>query len=611
MSSESQKSVSYVMTKSVSTHMEDDVLKLPSFTPTQQAVTELQRYERDDIIVTDASGKAIGIVTDQDILNKVSDKNVYAETTILEDIMSSPLITVTPGTQIQNALRIMRDRNVRKLPVVNKKGEVLGIISQQTIAEVIRNATSTPPRLISPPVKAILGNLGFVLQFSGVLILVPAVVATILNDTVTATGIYLTTVMLLVTGFFLNSYGEKSSLNMRQASILVFSSLFILTLFGTVPYLYVSVFDYETPVEAFASGFFSSAAGFTTGGISLFDSPEDLPQSFTFYRSFTQLVGGMSFIYLVITAFYPEGKLQTMRGFISGKTLHLRELFGTIIVIFSIYILIFVSILYAFGSTDIIDAVSLVMSTIATGGFVPSSTMLADMVWQQHATLMAAMILGALPFTFHYGFVRKRFMLTKVGREVLVYFAMLAIGAVVFIWISGFGYFEGAFYAVSAGTTAGLQISDLGGVGGIGYGVLVILMFAGGCGFSTAGGIKIFRLMQMSNVVLFVRRSTRSNMSKDEKKEMMTAVLLILLFPVIALGTAFHIESITGADFGESYLEAVGLITTGGLSAGGITIDVDPASKITLMGIICSPVCSPAYTRIFGMYPAASQHGIT
>ena len=339
--------------------------------------------------------------------------------------------------------------------------EVLGIISQQTIAEVIRNATSTPPRLISPPVKAILGNLGFVLQFSGVLILVPAVVATILNDTVTATGIYLTTVMLLVTGFFLNSYGEKSSLNMRQASILVFSSLFILTLFGTVPYLYVSVFDYETPVEAFASGFFSSAAGFTTGGISLFDSPEDLPQSFTFYRSFTQLVGGMSFIYLVITAFYPEGKLQTMRGFISGKTLHLRELFGTIIVIFSIYILIFVSILYAFGSTDIIDTVSLVMSTVATGGFVPSSTMLADMVWQQHATLMAAMILGALPFTFHYGFVRKRFMLTKVGREVLVYFAMLSIGAVVFMWVGGLGYFEGAFYAVSAGTTASCRSSPI------------------------------------------------------------------------------------------------------------------------------------------------------
>ncbi len=580
MSSESRKSVSYVLTKSVSVYMDPDVLKLPAFTPTQQAVTHLQHYERDDIIVTDALDKPIGIVTDQDILNKVSDKNVYAETTTLEDIMSSPLITVTPGTQIQNALHIMRDRNVRKLPVMDKKGKVLGIISQQKIAEVIRNATITPPRLISPPVKAILGNLGFVLQFSGVLILIPAVVATILNDTVTATGIYLTTVMLLVSGFFLNSYGEKSSLNMRQASILVFSSLFILTLFGTVPYLYVSTFEYETPIEAFASGFFSSAAGFTTGGISLFDSPEDLPQSFTFYRSFTQLVGGMSFIYLVITAFYPEGKLQTMRGFISGKTLHLRELFGTIIVIFSIYIMIFVAILYGFGATDIIDNVSLVMSTVATGGFVPSSTMLADMIWQQHATLMAAMILGALPFTFHYGFLRKRFMLTKIGKEVLVYFAVLAIGAALFMWVGGFGYFEGMFYAISAGTTAGLQISNLDGVSGVGYAVLIILMFVGGCGFSTAGGIKIFRLMQMSNVVLFVRRSTRNDMSKDEKKEMMTALVLILLFPIIAFGTAVHLETITGADFDESYLEAVGLITTGGLSTGAITIDVDPASKI-------------------------------
>ena len=104
-----------------------------------------------------------------------------------------------------------------------------------------------------------------------------------------------------------------------------------------------------------------------------------------------------------------------MRGFISGKTLHLRELFGTIIVIFSIYILIFVSILYAFGATDIIDTVSLVMSTVATGGFVPSSSMLTDMVWQQTCHTDGSNDTRCSSITFHYGFVRKRFMLTKVG----------------------------------------------------------------------------------------------------------------------------------------------------------------------------------------------------
>ena len=210
--------------------------------------------------------------------------------------MSVPLITVGEKNTIQDTLKIMRDNKIQKLPVVTKKNEVVGMVYQSRISEVIRNASATPPRLLSPPVKAILGNLGFVLQFAGVLLLVPAIMATIvLNDPQTATGIYSTTVLLLVTGFFLNSYGEKASLNMQQASILVFCSLFILTLYGTIPYLYVAHIAGETSIESFASSFFSSAAGFTTGGISLYDTPEDLPQSFTFYRSFTQLVGWNEF----------------------------------------------------------------------------------------------------------------------------------------------------------------------------------------------------------------------------------------------------------------------------------------------------------------------------
>ncbi len=320
MSLEAQKSVSYVLSKPVSQFMDKDVLILHQETSTATATRLLQRYARDDIIVTDDKMLPVGIVTDEDILAQVSDVTVYAETTNLKQIMSSPLVTIEQYLTLRNALEIMRKNHIRKLPVISKKQVVVGMVYQATIAAAIRKAAAIHPRFLSPPVKAILGNLGFVLQFAGVLLLVPAVLATILNDTVTATGIYLSTVLLLVTGFFLNSYGEKASLNLQQASILVFASLFLLILFGTIPYLYVSPYETEHEVELFANSFFSSAAGFTTGGISLFDTPEDLPQSFTFYRSFTQLIGGMSFIYLVITAFYPESKLQAMRGFISGKT---------------------------------------------------------------------------------------------------------------------------------------------------------------------------------------------------------------------------------------------------------------------------------------------------
>jgi trk system potassium uptake protein TrkH len=581
MSTNPEKAVSYVLSKYVTEYMNKDVLKLSLGTQTRDAATMLRSYETDDIIVIDKEKFPVGIVTDEDILSKVSDATVYAEATTLEEIMSKPVITISEKATLQEALHIMRDSNVRKLPVVSKKNFVVGMILQSTIANAIRDATATTPRLLSPPVKAVLGNLGFVLQFAGVLLLVPAVVATLLEDTITASGIYLTTVLLLVTGFFLNSYGEKSSLNLQQASILVFSSLFLLSLFGTIPYLYVFPSD-ETAVEVFANAFFSSAAGFTTGGISLFDEPEKLSQSFTFFRSYTQLVGGMSFIYLVITAFYPESKLQAMRGFISGKTLHMKELFLTITVIFAIYIVIVASLLYIFGERNIIDNFSLAMSTLSTGGFTPTSTILEGLLWQEHIVLMGAMILGALPFTFHYAFVRKKFLSPKLGKEVLAYFAILGGATILFAGISGLDPMQSAFYSVSASTTAGLQIESLAGLSGGAHTILIILMFIGGCGFSTAGGLKIFRLFHLRDIRAFISKVRRSELPSQNKKEIISTLIIIALFPIISAITGAHLAAIEDVPFQDAFFEAAGIITTGGLSAGVIDSETDPATMIVL-----------------------------
>ena len=581
MSSQPEKAVSYVLSKSVTEYMNKDVLMLGERTETRDAATMLRSYETDDIIVVDKDKFPVGIVTDEDILSKVSDATVYAEATRLEQIMTKPLITINEKSTLQDALHIMRDSNVRKLPVVSKKNLVVGMIFQSTIANAIRDATATTPRLLSPPVKAVLGNLGFVLQFAGVLLLVPAVVATLLEDTVTASGIYLTTVLLLVTGFFLNSYGEKSSLNLQQASILVFSSLFLLSLFGTIPYLYVFTSD-KTVVEVFANAFFSSAAGFTTGGISLFDEPEKLSQSFTFFRSYTQLVGGMSFIYLVITAFYPESKLQAMRGFISGKTLHMKELFLTITVIFAIYIVIVASLLYVFGERNIIDNFSLAMSTLSTGGFTPTSTILEDLLWQEHIVLMGAMILGALPFTFHYAFVRKKFLSPKLGKEVLAYFAILGGATLLFAGISGLDPMQSAFYSVSASTTAGLQMDSLAGLSGGAHTILIILMFIGGCGFSTAGGLKIFRLFHLRDIRPFLSKVKRSKLSSQSKKELISTLIILALFPTISAVTGAHLAAIENVPYQDAFFEAAGIITTGGLSAGIIDSETDPATMVVL-----------------------------
>lgn len=121
MSTNPERSVSYVLTKYVTVYMSKDILLLDQKTLTREAARMLRHHETDDIIVMDEQRQPIGIVTDEDILSKVSDVTVLAEATTLKDIMTTPLITISEKSTLQEALHKMRDNNIRKLPVVSKK----------------------------------------------------------------------------------------------------------------------------------------------------------------------------------------------------------------------------------------------------------------------------------------------------------------------------------------------------------------------------------------------------------------------------------------------------------------------------------------------------------
>ena len=121
MSTNPEKAVSYILTRLVADYMDKDVLLLSQNTLTRDAARLLQHYEADDIVVTDEKREPIGIVTDEDILRKVSDVTVYAESTKLKDVMSTPLIVINEKATLQDALHKMRDNDIRKLPVINKK----------------------------------------------------------------------------------------------------------------------------------------------------------------------------------------------------------------------------------------------------------------------------------------------------------------------------------------------------------------------------------------------------------------------------------------------------------------------------------------------------------
>jgi CBS domain-containing protein len=108
------------------------VVSLPETSTVQQAAKQLKRTKVGSIIVT-RKGKAVGIVTERDIAYKVVAEGKNASKTMLKSIMSRPLRVIRTVESIQNAATALATNKVKRLPVVDKKGQLVGIISDSDL----------------------------------------------------------------------------------------------------------------------------------------------------------------------------------------------------------------------------------------------------------------------------------------------------------------------------------------------------------------------------------------------------------------------------------------------------------------------------------------------
>jgi trk system potassium uptake protein TrkH len=585
------------------------------------AVKQVHSKNAETIIVTQ-SEKPVGIVTDSDILDKIVMRGANSDKVLLRTIMSSPIITLSSKATVRQALNIMRLNVIKRIPIIDDE-KVLGIITQEGLANAIRTSvlekTFRSYRvIIREHYKPILANLGFLLQFAGILFIAPAILGMMLGETTSASGMFLAITVMFLTGFILNAYGEKTPLNLKQASLLMVSSFVLLSLFGSIPYMYVNPFSNDlSPSSLFVNSFFESASGLTTTGLSFITHPENLPQSFDFYRAFTQWVGGLSFIYLVITFFYPERKLIHMKGMIGGGILKLKQLLLTIGVIFTFYTAVLILLLYLLGNSNIIYTVSLIFSSVTGGGFIPISTAISIDYPPQLLVLMSGMIISALPFAFHYALLSKEMKTTKFRPEVFLYLGIILVSIPIFHALlssssnssSSDGgqsnWLTAAFHVVSASTNTGFQYIDVSLLSTNGKVLLIILMLIGGTAFSTAGGIKVGRILQifqkltkrkvpLDNAIRSISSvSSRYNESyisygkkTDElraKKAYRESLVVVALFLLLSFVTALVLFYLEHKSFMDSLFESVSALTTTGITAGITTIDMNIVSKIFLI----------------------------
>ena len=78
--------------------------------------------------------RLVGVITDRDIAIRIVAEGRDPQTTKVEDIASQNLVTVDPQQELDEALRLMAQHQVRRLPVVEEDGKLVGIVSQADVA---------------------------------------------------------------------------------------------------------------------------------------------------------------------------------------------------------------------------------------------------------------------------------------------------------------------------------------------------------------------------------------------------------------------------------------------------------------------------------------------
>ena len=102
-------------------------------TPVSDAARLMRASDRDSLIVFDL-GRAMGIVTERDIIRKITAEGRDAMRVHVADIVSSPLVTIHPDQSAREAATLMLEKKIRHLPVV-KNNRLLGIITLQDFAK--------------------------------------------------------------------------------------------------------------------------------------------------------------------------------------------------------------------------------------------------------------------------------------------------------------------------------------------------------------------------------------------------------------------------------------------------------------------------------------------
>ena len=354
--------------------------------------------------------------------------------------------------------------------------------------------------------KLILQYLGKVLSLLAAFMLLPLLVSLVNGDLIEARGFVFTILMLMAVGIPLGRLkASTTKLYAKEGFIIVAVSWLALSFFGALP------FYFSGAIPSFIDCLFETVSGFTTTGASILRDVESLSPGILFWRSFTHWIGGMGvliFLMAIIPAVAGDRALHLLKaespGHDPGKLV--PKMHQTSMLLYVIYLVLTVVeiLLLLAGGMSPFHSIITAMGTASTGGFSSMNASIAGFNSLYCEIVVAVfMFLFGINFNIFYLLFIRRLTGALKNEELRVYFGVVVAAiALITINLTGTTYPTvgqslryAAFQVCSYITTTGFFSITQMNWPLFSKVILLSLMFIGGCSGSTAGGLKISRII--------------------------------------------------------------------------------------------------------------------
>lgn len=351
--------------------------------------------------------------------------------------------------------------------------------------------------------KIVLNILGKILWAEAALLVLPLIVSIMYgNSCIPAFLITIAVAVIIALPLIFLCKTDNKRIYSKEGFVIVSLAWIIMSVIGCLPF----VISGEIP--SFFDALFETVSGFTTTGASILTDVESMSEGLLFWRSFTHWIGGMGVLVFVLALSQelPDRSIHIMRAEMPGPIVDklVPKAKETAKILYLIYIVLTLAeiVILVLCKMPLFEAIIHTFGTAGTGGFGSKADSIASYSPAIQWVIAVFMFIFGINFNLFYLITLKRIKSVFRSSELWVYVGV-AVASCALITFNIYNSCEGlsealrlsAFQVSSIMTTTGYATADFNLWPGFSKTLLLVLMFMGACAGSTAGGLKVSRVI--------------------------------------------------------------------------------------------------------------------